>query len=373
MIAIQGSYGPGFCSASRNVSPLIDADTWHESLADQPARVNLEAMTTQPSTLETRCLGHSDIRVTTVGIGANTFGPPRLDEEQSKRVVDAALDLGVNFVDTAFVYGQGKSEEFLGRALRGRRDRMVIATKYYFKAAGEGSVSDRIVAQAEASLRKLGTDYIDLYQMHLPEPGAAADEVLEAMDLLTRSGKVRAIGACNYASWRLDETAHIAKTLGTSGFCTVQNYYNLLCRDIEREVIPWCRLYGVSVIPYHPLGGGFLTGKYRPGEPPPPGTRGAAGSGIVDHLTNDHNYSVLEQLQAFCAESGHTLGELAVGWLLTEPAVATVITGVSNPEQLESNLAGSLWKLSEDEKHAVDVITCGPKGVPWNPEIPPYA
>jgi aryl-alcohol dehydrogenase-like predicted oxidoreductase len=323
--------------------------------------------------LKNRQLGTSGLQVTAVGIGANTFGPPRLDEGQSKRVVDAALDLGVNFVDTAFVYGKGMSEEFLGRALGTRRDRMVIATKYYFKAPGEGTVKDRIIAQAEASLRKLGTDYIDLYQMHLPDPAASAEDVLSAMDVLRQSGKVRAIGACNYSSWRLDETAHTARAMSTTGFSTVQIYYKLFARDIEREVLPWCRLYGVSVIPYHPLGGGFLTGKYRLGEPPPPGTRGAAGSGIIDHLTSEENYSILRRLEEFCADHGHTIGELAIAWLLAEPTVATVITGVSSPEQLERNVSASLWTLSEAEKHTVDVITGGPRGGPGNPESPPYA
>lgn len=250
---------------------------------------------------------------------------------------------------------------------------MVIATKYYFKSPGAGSVRDRIIAQAETSLRKLGTDYVDLYQIHVPDPAAAPEDVLSAMDSLREAGKVRAIGACNYSSWRLDEGAHAAKAMSTTGFSTVQNYYNLLARDIEREVIPWCRQYGVSVIPYHPLGGGFLTGKYRQGEPPPPGTRGAAGSGIVDHMSSESNYRVLERLEEFCSEAGRTVGELAIAWLLAEPTVGTVITGVSSPEQLERNVVASQWRLSEAEKHTIDVITCGPTGSPWNPEAPPYA
>jgi aryl-alcohol dehydrogenase-like predicted oxidoreductase len=329
-------------------------------------------MTSPQPSLETRHLGLSDLHVTTIGIGANTFGPPRLDEEQSRRVIDSALDLGVNFVDTAFVYGQGHSEEFLGRALGSRRDRMVIATKYYFKAADGTSVKERIVGQAEKSLSKLRTDYIDLYQLHLPDPDAATEDVLHAIETLTKAGKVRATGVCNYSSWRLDDAAHVAKAMSVTPFSTVQNYYNLLARDIEREVIPWCRLNNVSVIPYHPLGGGFLTGKYRFGEPPPPGTRGAAGSGIVDHLSSETNYTMLGQLQEFCADSGHSIGELAIAWLLAEPMVGSVIAGVSNPEQLEANVRGSLWKLTETEKHEVDLITCGPKGHPWNPEVPPY-
>jgi aryl-alcohol dehydrogenase-like predicted oxidoreductase len=321
---------------------------------------------------EKRRLGRSDLYVSEVGIGANTFGPPRLDKEESRRVVHAALDLGVNFIDTALVYGKGKSEEFLGSALSSRRDEMVIATKFNFSVPGDGSIGDRIIAQAELSLQKLQTDRIDLYQIHTPNPQAPPEEILAALETLVSAGKVIAIGACNYASWRLAEAAAIAQAHDLSGYITVQNYYNLLDRGIESEVMPWCEEYGASILPYHPLAGGFLTGKYRDGQPAPSGTRGAAGSAIVNHVSTRSNYTALGRLEAFCAEAGHSTGELAVAWLLTHATVGSVITGVSNPDQLEANVKASGWKLTDEEKQEVDVILTESGGQPTNPERPPY-
>jgi aryl-alcohol dehydrogenase-like predicted oxidoreductase len=328
---------------------------------------------TSSSTLDMRPLGSTGIEVSVVGLGGNTFGPPRLDEAQTKRVIDAAFDLGVNFVDTALVYGQGLSEEFLGRCLGARRGDMIVATKFNFRVAGEGTPGERIVAQAETSLRKLATDYIDLYQIHTPDPSVPAEEILGALDSLVKAGKVRAIGACNYASWRMAEAAHVAQVNGLTAFGTLQNYYHLLAREIESEIVPWCRGNSVGILPYHPLGGGFLTGKYREGQPPPAGTRGAAGSGIIDHMATPANYDKLRQLEAFCASAGHTVAELAIAWLLVEPAVSSVIAGVSTPQQLASNVAAASWHLTDEEKHAVDHIVSGPSGRPANPELPPYA
>jgi aryl-alcohol dehydrogenase-like predicted oxidoreductase len=322
---------------------------------------------------EKRRLGRSDLYVSEVGIGANTFGPPRLDIEETRRVVHAALDLGVNFIDTALVYGKGKSEEFLGSALSSRRDEMVIATKFNFSVPGDGcSIGERIIAQAELSLQKLQTDRIDLYQIHTPSAQAPPEEILTALETLVKAGKVIAIGACNYASWRLAEAAAIAHARGMSGYVTVQNYYNLLDRGIESEVMPWCEEYGASILPYHPLAGGFLTGKYREGQPAPAGTRGAAGSAIVKHVSTKTNYTTLHRLEAFCREAGHSVGELAVAWLLTHPTVGSVITGVSNPDQLEANVKASGWRLTAEEKHKVDQILTESGGHPNNPERPPY-
>lgn len=322
---------------------------------------------------EKRRLGRSDLHVSEVGIGANTFGPPRLDKDESRRVVHAALDLGVNFIDTALIYGKGKSEEFLGRALSSRRDEMVIATKFNFSVPGDGSIGDRIIAQAELSLQKLQTDRIDLYQIHTPCAKAPPEEILTALDSLVRTGKVIAIGACNYASWRLAEAAATAQALDLAGYITVQNYYNLLDRGIESEIMPWCEEYGASILPYHPLAGGFLTGKYREGQPAPEGTRGAAGSAIVKHVSTRSNYTTLRRLEVFCAEAGHSVGELAIAWLLTHPTVGSVIAGVSNPDQLEANVKASSWKLTDEEKQEVDVILTESAGQPSNPERPPYA
>lgn len=322
--------------------------------------------------LDRRTLGTSDLVVSVVAIGANTFGPPRLDQPAATAVIEAALDLGVNFVDTAISYGQGHSEEFLGKALGARRDHMVIATKFNLRLPGEGTIGERIVAQAETSLRRLQSDYIDLYQIHLPHVDASHDDVLTALDDLVRAGKVRAIGASNYSSWRLAESAQVASSRSTVSFATVQNYYNLLGRQAETEVIPWCRRTGMSVLPYHPLAGGFLTGKYRRGEAPPEGTRGAAGSQIIDYVTRDANYDTLDVLETYCAERGHRVGELAIAWLLANPVVASVIAGVSTPGQLAANVQAASWVLSAEEKAAVDAIVNDGLGRPVNPEVPPY-
>ncbi len=327
---------------------------------------------TSSTNLARRRLGRTDIEVTISGLGGNTFGPPRLDEQSTKRVLDAALDLGVNFIDTANLYGQGQSEGFIGRSLGSRRDRMVIATKFNLRVPGEGTVGQRITAQAEASLEQLGTDRIDLYQLHFAEPGVEADAVLEALNDLVRAGKVRAIGVCNYSSWRLAEAAHVARAHGWPEYSTVQNYFHLLARESESEVVPFCEAYGASVLPYHPLGGGFLTGKYRAGQPPPPGTRGAAGSPIVTVMRSDQNYARLAELERFCADRDRTVGELAIAWLAAKPVVASVIAGVSDVDQLTANVKATMWELTAEEIDEVDTIVSGPQGVP-SPEKSPYA
>lgn len=318
-----------------------------------------------------RQLGGSGIAVSAVGLGGNTFGPPRLDEDQTRAVIAAALDLGVTFVDTAIVYGQGQSETFLGRALVGRRDEMTVATKCHFMNLGDETPAARVKRQAEESLRKLGTDRIDLYQIHFPSDAVPSDELLVALDGLVRTGSVRAIGACNYSSWRLAQSMHVAERLGTTAFATVQDYYHLLARTVEAEVAPCCDAYGVSILPYHPLGGGFLTGKYRRGEPPPAGTRGAAGSGIVDAMSTDHHWERLLALETWATARDHTIGELAIAWLLANPLVASVIAGVSTPAQLEANVRAASWVLSAEEKVEVDALATG--GAVPTPERPPYA
>jgi aryl-alcohol dehydrogenase-like predicted oxidoreductase len=318
-----------------------------------------------------RRLGSSDIEVSVVGLGGNTFGPPRLDESQTKRVIDAAFDLGVNFVDTANIYGQGFSEEFLGKALVGRRDEIVLATKFRLQDIGDRRVSDYIISQAEESLRKLQTDRIDLLQVHFPNPAIPAEELLQATNALVETGKVRLIGACNYASWRLAESAFVASTGSMASFQTVQNYYHLFARQTEAEVSPFCEQYGVSILPYHPLAGGFLTGKYRLGEDPPPGTRGAKPGGIVDLMRTDDNWGRLALLEKFAAERDRRVNELAIAWLIANPLVASVIAGVSSPEQLAANTAAAGWLLTSEELAQIDSITVGEGGVP-TPERYPY-
>lgn len=306
--------------------------------------------------MEYRNLGGSQLRASVVALGGNTFGPPRIDEPSTHKVVHAAQDLGINFVDTAIGYGEGESEKYLGTALKGRRDKWIVATKFNFRGRGEKSVREHIFEQCETSLSKLQTDYIDLYQIHQPSPAAPEDEILRALDDLVKAGKVREIGACNYQSWQMAENMFTGRTLGTKHFITAQNHYNLLRRNIEQELTKYCDRYGASVIPFFPLAGGFLTGKYKRGEAPPPGTRGAEGSGIIKNSSTDRNWELLGPLEDFTAERGHTLSELALAWLLANPFVGCVITGVSNPEQVAMNAKASEWVLSEAEKKELDAI-----------------
>jgi aryl-alcohol dehydrogenase-like predicted oxidoreductase len=311
----------------------------------------------------TRTLGESSLQASVLGLGGNTFGPPRLDAEQSTRVIHAALDLGVTFIDTAAVYGQGHSEVFLGAALRSHRDRTLLATKFNFLNL-DGEPAERVRAQCDQSLRRLETDHIDLLQVHLPTDVIDTDALLATLADLRDAGKVRAYGSSNYASWRIAESALRADALGVAGFATAQNHYSLLHRRPEQELLRACERYGVSLIPYHPLSGGYLTGKYRPGEPPPRGTRGAAGSVIVDRVTTDRNWQVVTRLRQFAEQRDRTVGELAIAWLVAQPVVGTVITGVSTVEQLEQNVRGAQWELTPDEITEVSAITDGSDNEP---------
>ncbi len=306
--------------------------------------------------MQYRQLGTSGLRVSVVGLGGNTFGPPRLDETTTIRVIHAALDMGVNFVDTALTYTRGDSEEYIGQALQGRRDQMVVATKFHLRALAGQPVRERVLQHAHLSLRRLQTDYIDLYQIHFPNPAVPPDELLRALDDLVRAGKVREIGCCNYASWRVAEAIFTARTLGIRPFAAVQNHYNLLSRQVEAELLPFCEAYGLGLVPYWPLAGGFLTGKYRPDEPPPPGSRGALGSPSVRRAASDRNWALLPNLEHFAAERDHTLGELAIAWLLAHRPVASVITGVSSVEQLALNARAADWELTDEERAAVDML-----------------
>lgn len=320
--------------------------------------------------LDRRQLGASDLHVSAVGLGGNTFGPPRLDEAQTARVIDAAIDLGVNFVDTALVYSGGASEEFLGACLEGRRDAMLIATKcHFFGAEDSTDVSVWLRDQLETSLRRLRTDHIDLYQLHFPTD-LPTEAIIETLDTAVRTGKVRAIGVCNFASWRLAEWVLTAQAGGWAFPVTVQNYHNVLSRSADAEVVPACKRFGTSLLPYHPLAGGFLTGKYRRDEPPPVGSRGEAGSGIIRTVATETNWQRLAELDRYAAEHGHTLGELAIAWLLHNEVVGSVIAGVSNPEQLEANVRGATWHLAKSEIDEINDIVAGDERF-LSPEVPP--
>lgn len=301
--------------------------------------------------MELRNLGNTGLKVSVVGLGCNNFGM-RCDEEQTKAVVHAAMDQGINFFDTADIYGGTKSETFLGRALSGMdRDALIIATKFAMPVADgkRGASRHYIMNAVEASLTRLGTDYIDLYQQHAPDPDTPIDETLRALDDLIRSGKVRYIGHSNFNGWQLADADWTARHHGLDRFVTAQNLYNLVDRRLEKDVLPACRHFGLGVLPYFPLASGLLTGKYRRGEAPGEGTRLAHFGERGKAALSDANFDVVEKLEAFARECGHTLLELAVSWLVCNPSITSVISGATRPDQVQANVSAASWRLTEDE------------------------
>jgi aryl-alcohol dehydrogenase-like predicted oxidoreductase len=308
--------------------------------------------------METRKLG--SLEVTLVGLGCNNFGT-RTDEERSAAVVHAALDAGINLFDTADVYGGTRSEQYLGRALGSRRDEAIIATKFVAPIdddpshAGAGA---RWVAEAvEGSLRRLGTDRIDLYQQHAPDPNVPIEETLEALDKLVRAGKVREIGNSNFSGEQIDEATTVSERTGFARFVSAQNHFNLLQRDPLRDVVPACLRDGLGMLPYFPLASGLLTGKYRRSEPPPEGTRlSQLPEERAARVMSDRNFDGVDRLTAFAAERGHTILELAFAWLAAQPAMTSIIAGATKPEQVAANVAAVDWKLSDDDLAQLDQL-----------------
>lgn len=311
--------------------------------------------------MDYRHLGRSGLQVSVVGLGCNNFGM-RCDFDQSKAVVHQALEAGITLFDTADVYGgQGKSEEFLGKLLKGNRQDVVIATKFGMKM-GEGphkSGGSRkyIMSAVEDSLRRLDTDYIDLYQMHRPDPDTPMEETLRALDDLVRSGKVRYIGNSNYAGWQAAEAHYVAKQANLTPFISAQNEYNLLDRRIEAELVPACNAYGLQILPFFPLASGFLTGKYRQGQDLPAGTRLANAGPMAARVLTDKNYEMLGKLEAFADARGKTMLDLAIGWLASLSHVGSVIAGATKPEQIDQNVAAGAWRLTAEELAEVDAIS----------------
>jgi aryl-alcohol dehydrogenase-like predicted oxidoreductase len=290
--------------------------------------------------------------VSEVGLGCNNFGS-RVDYEGSEAVVRAALDAGVNFFDTADIYGGTRSEEFLGRALGGRRQDVVVATKFGNPVEGQGKgASPAYVRRAlEASLRRLGTDRIDLYQLHTPDPSVPIAETLGALNDLMGEGKIREIGCSNFTVEQL-RAANAAARPGLAGFVSVQNEYSLLHREPEQGVLAECERQALAFLPYFPLASGLLTGKYRRGAPPPEGSR-LAGERYARQLT-DERLAAVETLIAFAEARGHTVLELAISWLLAQPRVASVIAGATRPEQVRTNVAAAGWALTADDLAGVE-------------------
>jgi aryl-alcohol dehydrogenase-like predicted oxidoreductase len=296
--------------------------------------------------MRTRRLGSSDLEVTVVGLGCNNFGG-RIDEEAARAVIDAALDAGVTFFDTADVYGnRGGSEEIIGRALAGRRDQVVLATKFgHDLGDGETARGARpyIRKAIEASLRRLQTDRIDLYQYHRPDGITPLGETLEALHELVQEGTVRAIGSSNFTAAMVEEAAGIASERGLTPFVSEQSEYSWLRRGAEDELLPTCERLGVGFIPYFPLASGVLTGKYAKGEPPPPGTR------LHGRELADADLDAVERLRAFGERHGASLLEVAIGGLAAVPGVSSVIAGATKPEQVRANAAAGAWEPSREE------------------------
>ena len=306
-------------------------------------------------------LGRSGLQVSVVGLGCNNFGM-RCDYDQSEKVVHAAIDAGITLFDTADVYGgQGKSEEFLGRILKGKRDSVLVATKWGMKMGDgphkSGGSRKYIMAAVEDSLRRLQTDYIDLYQLHRPDPQTPMEETLRALDDLVSSGKVRYIGHSNFAGWQAAEAHFVAQKGNYTPFISAQNEYSLLERRIEAELVPACNQYGVSVLPFFPLASGFLTGKYRQGQDLPAGTRLANAGPMAARVLTDKNYEMLGKLEAFAEARGKTMLDLAIGWLASLSHVGSVIAGATKPEQVAQNVAAGGWRLTAEELAEVDAIS----------------
>ena len=303
--------------------------------------------------MQSRTIG--SLRVSIVGLGCNNFGR-RIDAAASRAVVHAALDAGITFFDTADIYGGGQSEEFLGQALGARRAEVVLATKFGIAMGGvPGGAKPEYVRQAvEESLRRLGTDRIDLYQLHQPDATTPIADTLAALNELVQAGKVREIGCSNFSVEQL-RAARDAVRAGAARFVSVQNEYSLIHRDPERGVLAECGRQKLAFIPYYPLASGLLTGKHRKGRPTPAGTRLSDAARAKDLLT-EQNLEVVEALLAFATSRGRTLLELAVSWLLSRPAVASVICGATKPEQVQANARASGWTLSEEELSEVDSI-----------------
>jgi aryl-alcohol dehydrogenase-like predicted oxidoreductase len=311
--------------------------------------------------MEIRNLGRSGLRVSLVGLGCNNFGG-RIDLEATRRVVHRALDAGITLFDTADSYGnRGTSETMLGETLGDRRKDIVLATKFSQPMNDaqtmKGASRRYIMSAVEASLRRLKTDWIDLYQQHVPDPLTPMEETLRALDDLTRQGKVRYIGCSNLPAWQVADAAWTSRALDLNTFASAQHEYSLLARGAERELLPALSAYGLGLLPYYPLAGGLLTGKYKRDQPLPGKSRLTYVKTSADRFLTERNWSQLERLEAFCAKRGKSLLELAFSWLASRVAVSSIIAGATRPEQIDANVKAVGWKLQQDEITELDEIT----------------
>ena len=313
--------------------------------------------------MELRNLGRSGLLVSAVGLGCNNFGW-RIEVEPSRKVVHKALDVGITLLDTADVYGgNGESEDMLGQILGARRKDVVLATKF---ASGLGPLQGQrfgsrayVMGAVEASLKRLRTDWIDLYQLHWPDPRTPMEETLRALDDLVHQGKVRYIGISNHTAWQIADAAWIAKHHNLNAFVSSQDEYSLLVRGVEKEMIPAMREFGLGLLPYFPLAAGLLTGKYKKGEKPGADTRFASANmgRLGQKYMTDANWPIVEGLEKLVAARGHTMLELAFSWLLANPTVSSVIAGATTPEQIEANAKAASWKIGAEDLAEIDKIT----------------
>lgn len=317
--------------------------------------------------MEYRNLGRSGLKISTVGLGCNNFGMT-IDAPASKTVVHKALDLGINFFDTADQYGNGNSETYLGKALGARRKEAIIATKFGNpmgkSLAEEGGTSRHYIMHAvEASLRRLNTDYIDLYQIHRPDSETPLEETARAMDDLVQHGKVRYVGHSNFSGWQTVDMSWICETQNLAPFASAQNRYSILSRDIESELVPACRAHGVSILPFFPLESGLLTGKYKSGKKPAKGTRWDKWSSrpaMANRFFGPDRFAIVAKLQEVCDTHDHSLLEMAFGWLLSKPYVPSVIAGATKASQITANVKAAARRPTDEESQKIDEISPPP-------------
>ncbi len=309
--------------------------------------------------MEYRQLGSAGVRVSVIGLGTNQFGSESLPQAEVNNVIDAAQDLGINFVDSANAYQKGRSEETLGVALKGRWDKFVVATKFYFPTGDgpndRGTSRYHLMNSVEVSLRRLQNDYIDLYYVHRWDETTPIEETVRGLDDLVRMGKVRYVGVSDFAAWQLAKANLLADVRGWSPSVAIQSHYHMLERQVEQEVLPYCQAHGVGFVPYFPLAGGFLTGKYRRGEPAPTGSRGESSAYVQQYMTAA-NYDIVEQLTVWAAARERGLNELAQAWLLAQPQVCSVISGATKLAHVESNVRAADWVLTSEELAEVGAI-----------------
>ena len=312
--------------------------------------------------MQYRQLGKSGTRVSVIGLGTNRFGTDAVSQETVNTIITAAQERGVNFIDTANVYQQGKSEERLGVALKGRWDKFVVATKFRF-SMGEGTNDVgasryHLMNALDASLRRLQTDHIDLLYVHGWDEQTPIEETLRALDDVVRMGKVRYVGASQFAAWQLAYSNLLAQMQDWSPFVVITAGYHMFERFVEQEMLPYCRAHHVGLVPFFPLAGGFLTGKYQRGKPAPAGSRGESSSYVQKYMTDAH-YTQVEKLTAWAEAHGHTMSQLAHAWLLAQPAVCSVISGATSLDQFLANVQAGDWSLIESETQEVNEILGG--------------